>query len=328
MSGDVNRTDCAFVDAWLDDWAAGRVANEVARRVDAHVAACERCRRLAAIVRGAEAEASGDEPDLLSEVLRQTTGSPCARAETLLPGFVDDELDADDRDILTDHLGRCPACSRLLAALQESAVVLPALAEVEPPPGFAEEVLRATGAAAALGRYVGVPGAAAALGRYVGVPGAAAAPGWQWWLRILARPRASLELAYVGTILLVVLLGNPVSAFHEAEQHASRLASAVPVARLTEELAVRDAAVGTIGRLLSPFMAAASAVATELSERWRQARALIDQIGTSVANLLNWLTTIDVKRIIGVGAQLGQPRGQPDSAGHPGSAQPSPSGRK
>jgi anti-sigma factor RsiW len=319
MSGDVNRTDCAFVDTWLDDWAAGRVADEVARRVEAHIAACERCRHLAAIVRDGEAHTSeaGDEPDLLPTVLCQTTGSPCARAETLLTALLDDELDADSREILESHVARCDACSRLLAALREAEHILPGLAGVQPPPGFVEGVLRATTAASLRAAFAPA-----------GAPGAAAATGWQWWSRLLARPRASLELAYVGTVLLIVLLGNPVAAFHQAEEHAGRLASAVPVARLTEGLSVKDAAAGTIDRLLAPFVAAASAVATELSERWRQARALVDEIGTTIGNVLSWLKTIDVKRIFGGDAQTAQPRGQPDATGHPGSAQHSASGRK
>lgn len=290
MNGDGNHTECRLVDTWLDDWNAGRADDIVAHRLETHVAVCERCQRLTAIVRGTGAQVSESEgesdADLLSAVLGQTTGSACARAETLLPALADDELDPDSRGILEGHVAHCASCAGLLAALREARSVLPAMAHVEPPPGFVAGVLRATTAAAPR----------SAIG--------------DWWLRVMARPRASLELAYVATVLLVVLLGNPVAAFHQAEQHASRLVSAVPVARLARELPVKDAAAGTAARLLAPLGAAARAVATELSGRWGQARALIDEISMSVGHVLNWLATLDLGRIFGGGGKTA-PRASP-----------------
>ncbi len=289
MSGTINGADCALVDTWLDDWLAGRLADAVARRFDEHVAGCERCRRLAAIVAEREAGAASDAPAddvLVSAVLSQTTGSPCARAETLLPALVDEELDADSRAVLQAHLAHCAGCSRLLAAVQEAEQVLPALAEMEPPLGFTQRVLSAT----------------------------TAAPAPSWYVRFLARPRASLELAYVGAVLLVVLLGNPVVAFHQAEQRASELAGAVPVARLGEQLGVKDAAVGAIGRMLAGVASMVNAVQAEVATRLTQARLVIDAIETAVGNTIAWIANIDVKQLLG-GGHPSQPRGQP--AGSP-----------
>jgi anti-sigma factor RsiW len=118
MNGDVNRADCALVDRWLDDWLAGRLHADTARRIEQHVAGCARCRQLAAIVSGDEADTELPADGLLSAVLNQTIGSPCARAETLLPALVDEELNADSREILQAHLAHCDGCSRLLGALQ------------------------------------------------------------------------------------------------------------------------------------------------------------------------------------------------------------------
>ncbi len=308
MNGDANRTECAFVDTWLDDWTAGNAPAAVARRLETHVATCERCARLAALVRDAtgNADPTGDTEDLLPAVLQLTTGSPCARAESLLPALVDGELDADSREILEGHLAGCEPCSQLLAALRDARAVLPALAEMEPPPGFAASVLRATS---------GAPARAAWAPR---VPARVSAFG-QWWLRFLARPRASLEIAYVATVLLVVLFGNPVAAFHEAEARAGQLAN-TPVGGMTADVAVKQAATGAIERLIAPFVAAANAVANELTERWRQARALMDAIASRVGVAIDWVATLDLREIFnGLRAPS---RGQP-AAGQPtGTAQP------
>lgn len=285
MTGNLNRADCGFVDAWLDDWLAGRVSDELARRIQNHVADCERCQRLTAIVREGESggAAPDDSSDLAPAVLARTTGSPCARAESLLPSLVDGELDADSRDVLHAHVAHCEGCAKLLAALREAAQVLPGLAEIEPPPGFARRVLLATTAAMPL-------------------------PAGSWWIRILARPRASLELAYVGAVLLVVLLGNPVAAFYQAEQRATEVAGAVPVARLSEQLGFADAAAGTIVRLLASV---ADTIQAEVTTRLSQARALMDAMNAAIRNAIAWIANLDVKQLLGAGGQAPPSRGQP-----------------
>jgi hypothetical protein len=162
--------------------------------------------------------------------------------------------------------------------------VLPALAEIEPPLGFTQRVLGAT---------------------------TAAPPPSLWW-RVLARPRASLELAYVATALLVVVLGNPVGAFYKAEQRANELAGAVPVARLSAQLGVKDAAAGTFGRLLASVTSVVNAVQSEVAALWDQARAIMRELETAIANAIVWIANIDVKQMLG-GGQPAQPRGQPHS---------------
>jgi anti-sigma factor RsiW len=293
MNGPLHGPDCALVDTWLDDWAAGRAPDDLARRIDAHIALCDRCRRLLATVidDGPQPGGAGEDPDLLPDVLGRTTGSPCAQAEELLPALVDDHLDADSRDILRGHVSHCEACARLLTVLQEAQLALPALAEIPPPLGFAERVLAATSAAPRRGSVAA------------------------WWLRLLARPRASLELAYIGTVLIVVLLGNPVAAFHGAREEAGRLASAVPVARLAGELPVKDAAIGTVARLLDGLTSAASAVATEISTKWRQARALVDGIEGAVGEAINWIAHLDLKRVIRGAEQSLRPPPRPSADG-------------
>ena len=287
MNGENNPAACALVDRWLDDWLAGRLDAALTQRVDEHVSRCLRCQRLTAIATDAEAGVGDGLADdaLLSAVLNQTTGSPCARAETLLPALADEELDTDSREILQAHLAHCDNCSRLLAALQEARQVLPALAEIEPPLGFAQRVIAVT----------------------------TTAPAPAWWWRVLARPRASLELAYVATVLLVVLLGNPVGAFYQAEQRASQLAGGVPVAELSGQFGMAGFAQETIGRFVAGVASVVNAVQSEIVARLNQVRDIMRDIETAITNAIVWIAHIDLRQMFGAG-QPAQPRGQPAAA--------------
>ena len=285
----MNRDLCAFVDTWLDDWLAGRLPADAARRIDAHVAGCDRCRRLAAVVRGAEAtsDVPDAEVDLLAPVLDRTSGSACSRAEQLLPALADNELEGDSADILRDHLSHCDACAQLLAVLRESRTVLPALAEIRTPPGLVERVLDATSRRERPSPFV------------------------EWWLRILARPRASLELAYVATVLMVVLLGNPIAAFNGARERAGRLAGVVPVARLSEQLPISGETVGTIGRFLDGVASAANDVVREVEARWQQALTWLNGIETAVSDAITWLRGVDLVKLLRDAGQALNAGGQP-----------------
>jgi anti-sigma factor RsiW len=279
----VNSADCDFIDRWLDDWLRGRLSADAARRVEAHLGECQRCRRLEAIVRGAatQVESPGEadngeagDDDVLDRVLSRTSGSSCRRAEALLPALVDDELDAASRAIVSSHVEYCANCARLAAALQEAREVLPALAEVEPPLGFTARVLAHTSHA---------PRRSAVA---------------QWWLRVLARPRASVELAYVGAVLIVVLVGNPVIAFRGAEEHARRLVGSVPMDRIAGELPAKQAAVGFVASAFGAVMDEVGAIGQELSNRWLQAKAIIDSAWDQAVRSVNWVRTLDWKALL------------------------------
>jgi predicted anti-sigma-YlaC factor YlaD len=272
----VSQVDCRFVDAWLDDWMASRLPADLAGPVDAHVRGCERCRRLQAI-REARAESrelragvnTPEEDGLLEEVLARTSGRACAEAEALLPSLVDGDLDPTTGEIVRLHLEHCEACSQLAAVLAEAHEVLPSLAEIEPPPGFTTRVLARTSRATRRSPVV------------------------EWWLRVLARPHASMELAYVGAIVMVVLVGNPVIAFHGAEEHARRLVGSVPVERIAGELPARATALGLLGDAIGSLGRQVSAIGAEISNRWSQAKALFVQAWEGLAGVADWVRSID-----------------------------------
>lgn len=290
------RDECAFVDTWLDDWLAGRLSADAARRIATHVESCERCRRLADIVRDAADDrtlsvmTADADHDLLPGVMDRTSGSPCARAEQLLPDLVDGDLDADTRGVLADHLAHCDSCSTLLAALEESRQALPALVELVTPPGFVEGVLEAT--------------SRRERRSWLG----------EWWLRMLARPRASLELAYVATVLLVVFLGNPVSAFQHARNGAEQLVGRVPVSQIAEQLPASEAA-GTVSRIASSVKLTLDAITNEMARRWAQSRELFDALRSTMRSAIDWLSSIDWKAAIGGAKQATPPPGRPAPVG-------------
>jgi anti-sigma factor RsiW len=289
MNGQAPLDDCALVDRWLDDWLAGRLPAAQADRLEAHRQTCERCARLVAIMRDSDAaDAPGDEIDLLAGVMNRTAGPACASAVEQLPALADGEMDAASREILQSHLAHCDACSALLATLQESRAVLPTLAEIEPPLGFTARVLARTS----------------------GAPRRAVA---EWWRRLLARPRASLELAYVGTLILVLLVGNPVAAFRGASDTANRVAGA-GVERLAQ-VKPPAAAVDLGAQLVGAFSSLTKDVTTELARRWEQARAIATVVETSVQSAFGWARSIDVKRVLrGAGLSISEQKPLPASS--------------
>lgn len=141
------------------------------------------------------------EPDatFAGDVLARTSGPACPRARLLLGGTPDAPMPPVDRALVDAHLERCGACREFAAALPAVVEVLPSLAEADPGPGFTARVLAAT---------VQAP------------PGSTTAP-WRdrwlaWWETLAARPRIAWEAAYALTLVLVLVVGDPVKAWDSA----------------------------------------------------------------------------------------------------------------
>jgi anti-sigma-K factor RskA len=110
----------------------------------------------------------------------------CADVRELLPALSLDALDVDDRDVVEDHLARCPACASELGAYQETAARLAlAFPQHDPPSGLKRRVL------------------AAATTRHP--EGGRSAP---WWIRLgLGFPRLQ-PAPVVAALALVVALST------------------------------------------------------------------------------------------------------------------------
>lgn len=133
------------------------------------------------------------DPGLTASILARTSGSPCGRLRSLACDFADGALEPDRAALVQAHLDICAGCAALVSALRFSSAALPALAEADAGPWFAERVMRATAWA---------PRPAS------GLRGG--------WARLMRRPRIALEAAYLGAMAGFVGFSLPAPSFLRA----------------------------------------------------------------------------------------------------------------
>jgi anti-sigma factor RsiW len=151
-------------------------------------------------------------PDGLADaVLARTSGSACRAAEVLLPDLVDEALHGTDAELVRLHLERCSGCAAAARALLALRHALPAMAEVDPGRPFTEGV----------------------LARTTHAPWRRLAASFR---RLLLRPTFAMEGAYLGSVILVALVGLPGSPLRDVPRQTSS--------------AVRALSTRTEGRLL------------------------------------------------------------------------------
>jgi hypothetical protein len=190
--------DCETFQRRLERYDSGLMAENERRSAEIHLRDCEECRFLLAALGLAPEDPSAQRSDIAASVLEQTTGPSCARAISLLCDFTDELLDPLDRQLVATHLEHCADCAELSQALGELKVLLPELAVETPDSRFVSDVMAATTLKPRSARWI------------------------ERLLDFFAcqaqRPRFSWEAAYLATLLLVLLFGNPFSAFRDAPQ--------------------------------------------------------------------------------------------------------------
>lgn len=190
--------NCSGFEDRLEKYQEGKLTPEDRRAVEEHLTACAFCRELMEIASESLHIAPIDPPqDLARAILERTSGPACRRAREHLCDFVDGNLEAGYGEILSLHMAHCSDCSALAASLAELKETLPQMGELEPGIHFASRVLRATS------RLLPEP----RPNPWLRIQ--------QWWQRLIQRPRFSWEAAYLATILLVSVLGNPLTAFRD-----------------------------------------------------------------------------------------------------------------
>lgn len=159
--------------------------------------------------------------DFVRNVLDRTTGSPCERATSLLPGLVDHQLVGMDRQLVQAHLEHCAGCRSVAVTLGWLGTLLPDMAELDPGSEFtAAVVARTSGAvtpaekAARAGVATGPAGLVDRLGR--------------WWEQQILKPQFALQFAYVATVVLVLLTALPISPFKGTPEKALQAVQAGP----------------------------------------------------------------------------------------------------
>ena len=217
--------NCQAFDHVLDRLLDGACTPAEWREAEAHVAGCARCRRAFDALAGrGETLGEPDGASLTASVLARTSGGGCDAARDRLCAFVDESLELLDRQLVGDHLAHCQACSALADAVARSTAILPSFAELPVPGTFVRDVLEATS----------LRDSPSLADRVIELIGRAA-----------ARPRFSLELAYACTLVLVLLVGDPVRAFRDVSARGAEYARPT-VGRAVEELTTPLAGVRAI----------------------------------------------------------------------------------
>lgn len=129
-------------------------------------------------------------PDLTASILNLTSGPACPRLHALAWDLLAGQLAPDDQELAQRHLTRCPACRERLVRLEVAQQVLPGFADLDPGAAFT---------AAVLDRTRTIPPD----------PLLPRDPLVEAWSRLMRRPRAALEAAYLATAAGLVLTQVP-----------------------------------------------------------------------------------------------------------------------
>jgi len=250
---------CTEFQERLFEWLEGRLGAAEVERMQSHAAGCLRCRELEELATGDAGLPAVEPPDdMVASIMAQTTGGACDRALLL----VSERLDAASADVtgsadvagsveadplLEMHLESCAECASLAGALERLQRELPAMAEMEPDPGFVSDVMAATIGAAVPVRV------AAPLQEATPAPHLVSRPAFDWreWVqglplaapvsaffeRLTLRPRLAFEGAFVGTLAFVLVIGLPSAGVAELP---SRLMAGVRQERLEVQSAVAE----------------------------------------------------------------------------------------
>lgn len=221
--------NCADFDRRLDALLDGTCPPEDWRPAEAHAAECARCRDLLDALGGRSEAGALDEAgqaSLTASILAATSVRPCAAARARLCDYADRTLAAFDRSLVEAHLERCGSCAALAGALARATAVLPTFAELAPPASLTGRVLAVTS------RRAVEPGIGERLAA--------------WLSRAALRPRFSVAVAYVATVLIVLFVGDPVDAFRRAvDQGAVYVQPAI--AAVGEQVVARVATARELG---------------------------------------------------------------------------------
>jgi hypothetical protein len=184
---------CSDFECRLELFAAGMLPPREEESIHRHLDACDRCRSLAGALRGEAGMHALEIPvDLTSAILCSTSGPACPEGERHLCAWADGMLAQMDRELLALHLEHCFGCRKLADTLAELKEILPGMATLEPDPYFTVDVLKLAMKSRSRENIEPPPLKLAV-----------------WWRRLMRRPRFAWEAAYIGTILILIILGNP-----------------------------------------------------------------------------------------------------------------------
>lgn len=142
-----------------------------------------------------------DPLDLTASILQRTSGSACGRLHGLAWDFLAGGLDAGISELAEGHLQHCAACRARLARLEAARRLLPGFANLDPGEAFTSAVLARTRTAPVL-------------------PRRPRDPLLEGWARLMRRPRAALEAAYLATAAGFIFIQVPLPGLHPPHRPA------------------------------------------------------------------------------------------------------------
>jgi len=151
-------------------------------------------------------------------VLGRTSGQACDRAAEQLGDLMDNRLQGMDRQLVQAHLENCNGCRQLAVTMGWLTPLLPQMATIEPGPEFLDAVLARTTKARRPVMHTADPTGLAGLMDRFG----------RWWEQQILRPQFALQVAYVATVVLVLLTATPYSPFRNMPGQALQVVSAGP----------------------------------------------------------------------------------------------------
>ena len=206
----------------LDDLLEDRLDEADREAVEGHLRDCPHCRGLRALLDEEAAHLAQEAPrDLADAILSRTSGPTCDSARDRLCGYVDEAIEAVDRELVRSHLDGCADCAALAAALVSLSADLPRLATLEPDERFVAELLARTSGRRRPAQRWGARLAAA-------------------WGEMVRRPRFAWEAAYVATFVFALLFVTPGSPLASVPRAALDLAAAPSTAELREPVALLE----------------------------------------------------------------------------------------
>jgi anti-sigma factor RsiW len=264
---------CKIIQTRLQELLEGKLPAVERREVEAHLGDCAECASLITLLR---LDVPADRtPDLTASVLSRTSGSACGRAEEILCERIDGTLEGLDSELLTGHLDDCEGCTGLATALRRLGEELPAMAEIQPGPGFVEAVLAAT---------LPQPSRWSAL----------AARWARGWADLVARPRIAWEAGYLGSMALWLVFSVFGAPF---EASSVPLPAADAPVKIVDGLTSRVTTFGqrtwevTGGRGLATW----NGLHDDLYERFQRSEASRIDLRRNGANLKDALLDFDLK---------------------------------
>jgi hypothetical protein len=202
--------------------------------------------------------------DFVRDVLSRTSGSGCDRACEQLTDLMDGTLAGMDRELVQAHLEHCDPCRSVAVTFGWLEPLLPQMAEIDPGPAFTARVVKETTRRESYRKPAHAdPSGPAGLMDRVG----------RWWESQILRPMFAAQVAYVATVVLVLIAVVPGSPFRQVPGKALEVVQAGPTSAPVIGPAL-DSASGWVGTRTESSVTAAR---SSLERRVRQTGASLNE---------------------------------------------------